>query len=74
MTKGTIKVKFNLDAILKRKGMNRNQAAIATGLSRQAIGMLAGNPDRVRIDTIEKLCKGLGIKPEELFKVEKDTE
>ncbi len=67
-----MKLKFNLDGILKAKGLNRNQAANLTGISAQAMGTLARNPDRVRIDTIEKLCRGLGIKPEDLFVEEKE--
>jgi DNA-binding Xre family transcriptional regulator len=63
-------IRFNLDAILESRGLSQRQAADMTGISKNGISVLAGQPQQIQMTTLAKLCKGLGVTPADLFKVE----
>ena len=62
-------VEFALGPIIKDMGIYYREAGRRTGLSVTAISVLAGEPEQVQIKTIEKLCRGLNVKPCDLFRV-----
>jgi transcriptional regulator with XRE-family HTH domain len=53
-----------------QKGMSQAQvcAASAAGLTQPYLSQIEKGRVWVRLDTIEAICRGLGIHPEELFK------
>lgn len=71
MTKNCV-VRFRLDDILRERGLTQQAVSDMTGISRQALVKLTNNPRAVQMETLGKLCAGLGTKPEELFEVEGD--
>jgi DNA-binding Xre family transcriptional regulator len=70
MKKKQIKIRFNLGAILTAKGLTQREAAKQTGLSKNAISVLAGEPQQIQFDTLAKLCAGLDIAPDHLIVME----
>jgi len=60
-------VRFRLGDILRERGMTQTDASIQTNLSRQALVKLTNNPRAVQMETLGKLCTGLGLSPSELF-------
>lgn len=59
---------FQLNEIAKARGLNSNRVALLIGMSRQAVTLLM-RPDvqQVRVDTVSKICAGLGVTPADLF-------
>lgn len=70
MKKKLFKIRFNLGEILAAKGMTQREAATLTGIHKNQISVLAGEPSQIQFKTLEKLCQGLGITVGELFKTE----
>ena len=62
-------VRFRLGEILNNKGMTQSEASDRTGISRQALIKLVRDPLGVKMETLGKLCAGLGLEPTELFEV-----
>jgi DNA-binding Xre family transcriptional regulator len=65
-----ITVRFSLSEILTAKGMTQREAAEKTGIHKNVISVLAGEPSQVQLKTIAKLCQGLDITPDQLFRME----
>lgn len=59
--------RFDLRAVLNRLHMSQREASERTGLSKNAISVLCGEPTRLSISTINGLCRGLGVGIEDLF-------
>lgn len=70
MKKKQIKIRFNLDAILAVRNLTQRQAAELTGISKNGISVLAGQPEQIQMTTLAKLCQGLEITPDQLFLIE----
>jgi DNA-binding Xre family transcriptional regulator len=70
MKKKQYKIRFNLGAILSTKGMTQREAAEQTGLSKNAVSVLAGEPQQIQFDTLAKLCAGLEVTPDQLLVLE----
>jgi DNA-binding Xre family transcriptional regulator len=70
MKKKQIKIRFNLGAFLTAQGLTQREAAEKTGLSKNAISVLAGEPQQVQFDTLAKLCAGLDVTPDQLIVLE----
>lgn len=61
-------VRCRLGDIMKERGLGNKETVALTGVSRNTITSLAANATkRIDYDTIEALCKGLGITPGELI-------
>lgn len=71
MKNKSLKIQFNLSAILAEKELSQRKAADMTGISKNGISVLAGEPKQIQIETLEKLCNGLSVSPSDLFVVEK---
>lgn len=67
MKKKQYKIRFDLGVILTAKDMTQREAAQRTGLSKNAISVLAGEPQQIQLDTLAKLCTGLDLTPEQLL-------
>jgi putative transcriptional regulator len=65
MTPGAVRLR--LPEILTSKGMTQTECAKQTGLSRNAVSKLCNNPSQISMETIDVLCKALGIEPADLF-------
>jgi DNA-binding Xre family transcriptional regulator len=65
-----ITVRLNLGEILASRGMTQREAASLTGIHKNVISVLAGEPSQIQLKTIAKLCQGLGVTVDQLFKVE----
>lgn len=63
-------VKFKLKYIRLEHGWTQEYVSVMTGLSRQALVNLENNPKAVQVETLQKICAGLGLAPEKLFEVE----
>jgi DNA-binding Xre family transcriptional regulator len=70
MKKKQIKIRFNLGGFLAAQGMTQREAARLTGISKNAISVLAGEPQQIQFDTLAKLCAGLDVTPEKLIVLE----
>ena len=62
-------MKIQLHEILLRQGLTQRGAARKTGVSENGIGVLCRSPRLIRIETLTKLCAGLGVTPNDLFGV-----
>ena len=51
-----------------QKRMTQAQVCAAGGLKQPYLSRIEKGEVWVRLDTVEAICKGLGIQPEELFK------
>lgn len=60
-------VRLRLAEILSERNMTQVELAQKTGLSENAISKLTGSPRQIRMDTIEQICRTLGIAPGDLF-------
>lgn len=69
MKNKSLKIQFNLSAILAEKELSQRKAADMTGISKNGISVLAGEPKQIQIETLEKLCNGLNVSPSDLFVV-----
>ena len=59
--------RLRLKEIMRERKMTQKTLAELTGLSHTSIVKLVNNPMQIRIDTIETLCRALGITVAELF-------
>jgi DNA-binding Xre family transcriptional regulator len=70
---GTVRLK--VPEILKDRGMSVTEFAAATGLAYNTASALArGFYDRIGLETIAMICKGLGVTPADLFDYTPHTE
>lgn len=61
-------IRCRLGDIMKEKGLSNKEVVELTGVSRNTITSLAANATkRVDYDTLEGLCRGLGVTPGELI-------
>ncbi|MCR2805321.1 helix-turn-helix transcriptional regulator [Paenibacillus sp. SCIV0701] len=68
-------VRCRLGDIMKQRGLTNKDVVELTGVSRNTITSLAANATkRIDYDTIEGLCKGLGITPGELIEFAPDNQ
>jgi DNA-binding Xre family transcriptional regulator len=67
--KNSTVVIFRLSEILAERKISQREAARLTGISKNGISVLAGDPDQIKLPTIAKLCAGLGVTPADLFSV-----
>lgn len=58
---------FRLSEILAERKISQREAARLTGISKNGISVLAGEPKQIMLPTITKLCAGLGVTPADLF-------
>lgn len=58
----------NVKKYAELRGMNANQLALKTGLSRQLTSTLFREPVNLRIDTLIRIATALGVDPRELLK------
>jgi DNA-binding Xre family transcriptional regulator len=67
-------IRLKLKEILEEKKLlNKSEVARQVDLSRWSFSKLTlHNSDRIELNTIEKLCKGLNITPNELFEITND--
>lgn len=63
-------VVFKLREIMTDRGLTQVQVADSTGLTRQALVNLMRDPRAVQLETLAKLCSGLGVQPCDLFEVQ----
>jgi transcriptional regulator with XRE-family HTH domain len=56
------------------KGLTQKELATESELSCAAIAKIETGKNDPRANTISKICKGLGIKPEDLYKIKLDVE
>jgi len=63
-------MKFNLRRILEERGMTQKKASILTGIHKNGISVLAGEPTKISFETMAKICQGLKITPADLFTLE----
>lgn len=64
-------ITFRLAEILKEKGLTQRKAATMTGISKNGISVLAGEPKQISLETIGKICNGLNISPSDLIVLDK---
>ena len=55
-------------------GLSQMQLAESTGLNRVFLGSLERGEHSATVETLEKLSKGLGVRPWELLRVDEDEE
>lgn len=61
-------IRCRLGEIMKERGLSNKEVVELTGVSRNTITSLAANATkRVDYDTLEGLCRGLGVTPGELI-------
>lgn len=61
-------VQCKLGDIMKTRGIGNKEVVEKTGISRNTITSLAANATkRIDYDTIDALCRGLGITPGDLI-------
>ncbi|SCW27259.1 putative transcriptional regulator [Paenibacillus tianmuensis] len=61
-------VRCKLGDIMKQRGLSNKEVVELTGVSRNTITSLAANATkRIDYDTLEGLCRGLGITPGDLI-------
>ncbi|MEK6571434.1 MAG: helix-turn-helix transcriptional regulator [Bacteroidota bacterium] len=76
--KGKQMIRFRLREILDERGLSGKEAARLTDLTEQTISHLCSlgiihDPSSIKFDTIEKLCRGLGLQISELIVFEEPT-
>lgn len=64
---GIVQVRFN--ELLEEKGWTQGYVTENTGLAPSTVSRLCNNPLAIWMDTLGKLCSGLGVKPIELFSI-----
>ncbi|WP_285890400.1 helix-turn-helix transcriptional regulator [Paenibacillus macerans] len=61
-------IRCRLGDIMKERGLTNKEVVELTGVSRNTITSLAANATkRIDYDTLEGLCRGLGVSPGELI-------
>ncbi|MRX73032.1 helix-turn-helix domain-containing protein [Bacillus lacus] len=64
-------IRLNLNEIIKERNMSQRELARLTNLRPNTISHLCSDKvDRVYLDTLERVCKALDIKVEELIIIE----
>ena len=64
-------VRFNIEALLEKKGKTRYWLAKQTGMSHQNITKMAYNQAKgIRLETLEALCQVLDCTPNDLFVID----
>lgn len=64
-------VRFNIEALLEKKGKTRYWLAKQTGMSHQNITKMAHNQAKgIRLETLEALCQVLDCTPNDLFVID----
>ena len=63
-------VKFNFSRILKEKNLTQKKASVLTGIHKNGISVLAGEPTKISFQILTKICKGLNVSPADLFTLE----
>ena len=64
-------VRFNIEALLEKKGKTRCWLAKQTGMSHQNITKMAHNQAKgIRLETLEALCQVLDCTPNDLFVID----
>ena len=59
---------FSLPRIIKDRGLTQSHVAELTGMSKNGVSNLCrAGLVQIRVDTISKLCAGLGVTPADLF-------
>ncbi len=62
-------MEFALDDVLREKQINKRQAAVMCGLSYPTVWNIASNNQtNISLLTIQKLCVGLDVAPNDLFR------
>ena len=64
-------LKIDLKRVLEEKGMTQARFAELSGLSQNAVSTLVNQPQQIRLETVERICNTLNIKPEDLFLYDK---
>jgi putative transcriptional regulator len=66
-------VRSRLGDIMKQRGLGNKDVVEITGISRNTITSLAANATkRIDYDTLEGLCRGLGVTPGDLIEYIED--
>ncbi|EPY07101.1 XRE family transcriptional regulator [Paenibacillus sp. E194] len=61
-------IRFRLGEIMRERNLKNKDVVELTNISRNTITTLSANATaRIDFETINKLCNGLQIRPEELF-------
>lgn len=64
-------IKVRLNELLKERNMSQRELARLTGLRPNTISHLCSDHvDRVYLETLEKVCKALGVNIEDLIVIE----
>jgi putative transcriptional regulator len=64
-------IKVKLIEILEQKGISQRELARMTGLRPNTVNHLcSGEVDRVYLETLEKVCKALDVKIEDILQLE----
>lgn len=68
-------IRFRLGDIMKERNLKNKDVVELTKISRNTVTTLAANATaRIDFETIDKLCNGLKIRPEDLFEYVPDKE
>ncbi|MFL1674825.1 helix-turn-helix domain-containing protein [Paenibacillus dendritiformis] len=68
-------IRFRLGDIMKERNLKNKDVVELTKISRNTVTTLAANATaRIDFETIDKLCNGLKIRPEDLFEYSPDAE
>ncbi len=65
-------IRFFIKEERLKKGYSQEELAYYSGLHRTYIGAVERGEKNLTFDTFEKIAKGLGIDPNELFNISKD--
>ena len=60
-------VTLKLKQMLEERGMTQKDFAALVGISTTSVSKLCNNPDRIRLHTIDLICKNLNVTPQNLF-------
>lgn len=64
---------YKLDYLLKKKNIKKYQITKDTGISSRTLSNMSANKS-ITTDTLDKLCKYLHCKPEDIMEYEVDAE
>lgn len=68
-------IRFCLGDIMRERNLKNKDVVELTKISRNTVTTLAANATaRIDFETIDKLCNGLSIRPEDLFEYVPDKE
>ncbi|RAV19511.1 helix-turn-helix domain-containing protein [Paenibacillus contaminans] len=70
-----MRIRCRLGDIMKQRGLSNKDVVELTGVSRNTITSLAANATkRIDYDTLEGLCRGLGVFPGDLIEYIPDND